>query len=163
MKSVDRVNLENNNSKNGIDIFVEKIAQIVLEYNTHENMILNFDQAPVGFTSPNKTTSSDKGSESVPFTNDKHRFTTTLSLSWEVLLIQLIYDGLTDNCHPRVKLPIHSISLTQTTIGQMKKMYWIISVVMFPFVEEKWKVLNLDQDAKALLFFDVLKSQPLLL
>ena len=49
------------------------------------------------------------------------------------------------------------ISLTQTTIGQIKKLYWIISVVKFPFVEQKWKKLNLDQGAKALVFFDVLK------
>ena len=57
----------------------------------------------------------------------------------------------------------NSFHITQATIGQMKKLCLIISVVIFPFVEEKWKVLNLDQDAKPLLFFDVLKAQPLLL
>ena len=102
-------------------------------------MILNFDQAPARFTSPHKTTYSDKGSESVPITNvdDKRRITATLSVLWEVLPIQHIYGGLTDKCHPRVKFPIHFMSLTQTTIGQTKKLYWIISVVIFPFVEQK--------------------------
>ena len=55
------------------------------------------------------------------------------------------------------KIP-NFISPTQTTIGEMKKLYWIISVVKFPFVEQKWKELNLDQGAKALLFFDILKG-----
>ena len=58
-------------------------------------MILNFDQTPVEFTLPNKTTYIEKGSESVPITNvaDKRQFTATfcVSLSGEVLRIQLIY------------------------------------------------------------------------
>ena len=80
---------------------MKKIAQIVLEHNIHEKMILNFDQAPAGFTSPNKTTYSDKGSESVPSTNvdDKRRITATLSVLWEVLPIQHIYGGLSVKCH----------------------------------------------------------------
>ena len=56
-------------------------------------------------------------------------------MSWEALLIQLKYSGLTDECHSRVKFPINFISHTQTAIGQMKKMYGIISIVKFPFVE----------------------------
>lgn len=84
-------------------------------------------------------------------------------MSWEALLIQLKYSGLTDECHSRVKFPFNFISHTQTAIGQMKKLYRIISIVKFPFVEHIWKELNVDQNAKALLFFDVLKVQLLLL
>ena len=106
-----------------------------------KKMILNFHQTLVGFTSTNKTTYSDKGSESVPvpIVDDKRPITATLSLPREVLRIKLIYGRLTAKCQPGVKFPIYFISLTQTTISQMKKMYWITSVVIFPFVEQKWK------------------------
>ena len=57
----------------------EKIAQIVLEHNIPEKMILNFYQTPVGFTSPNKTTYADKESESVPITNVDDKDTPFLS------------------------------------------------------------------------------------
>ena len=71
-----------------------KIAQIVFELNVHKKTILNFYQTPVGFTSSNKTTYNDKGSESAPITNvdDKRQITATfcVSLSGEFLLIQLI-------------------------------------------------------------------------
>ena len=54
-------------------------------------MILNFDQIPVVFTYPNKTTYTDKGSEFVVITNvdDKREITATfcVSLSRELLPI----------------------------------------------------------------------------
>ena len=57
----------------------EKIVQIVLEHNIPEKMILNFYQTPFGFTSPNKTTYTDKESESVPITNEDDKDTLFLS------------------------------------------------------------------------------------
>ena len=63
-------------------------------------MILNFDQTPLEFTSPNKITYIDKGSEPVPITN--------------------IGDRLTDRYHPRIKL-CNSFHITHSnTIDQMK-------------------------------------------
>ena len=105
-------------------------------------MILNLDQTPVGFTSPKKTTYSDRGSGSEPITNvdNKLRITFTLSLSLEVLPIQLIYGGLTDKCHPRVKFPINFISLIQTTIGQIKTMYWILAWLYFRFYNKNERI-----------------------
>ena len=38
-----------------------KIAQTVLDHNIHNDMILNFDQTPLGFTAPNKTTYTEGG------------------------------------------------------------------------------------------------------
>lgn len=37
-----------------------KMSQIIPGHNINEKMILNFDQIPVGFTSPNLTTCTDK-------------------------------------------------------------------------------------------------------
>ena len=79
-----------------------KIVQIFLEHTIHEEMILNFDQSPVGFSSTNKTSYTDKGSESVLITNvdDKCQVTATFCFS---LPRQLMYGGLTDRCHPIVE------------------------------------------------------------
>ena len=67
---------------------------------------LDFDQTQVGFTSPNKTTITDKGKEYVPITN-KRQITVTfyVSISRKFLPNQLIYGELTDRCHPRIKFP----------------------------------------------------------
>ena len=40
----------------------EKIAQIILDDNIHVKIILNFEQAPLRYTSPNKITYINKGS-----------------------------------------------------------------------------------------------------
>lgn len=62
------------NSEKGIDIFVIKNSAISSWTYVHEKNDVKLDQTPVGFTSPNKTTCSDKASESVPITivEDKH-------------------------------------------------------------------------------------------
>ena len=38
-----------------------KIAQTVPDHNIHNDMILNIDQTPLGFTAPNKTTYTERG------------------------------------------------------------------------------------------------------
>ena len=100
------------------------INRHILDEDTNmKKMVLTFHQTFVGFTSANKITYSDKGSESVPvpIVDDKRRITAALSLPREVLRIKLIYGGLTGKCKPGVKFPIYFMSLTQTAIGQMKK------------------------------------------
>ena len=72
-------------------------------------MILNFDQTPLGFTAPNKTTFVEKGAQSVRIGNidDKYQMTDNfcVSISCEFLLIQRIYFDVTYRCHPKMKLP----------------------------------------------------------
>ena len=84
----------------------KKIAEKVFQHNIPEDLILNFDQTPLGFTCPAKTTFTDRNSEIVPIgnLNDKRQITGTsvVNLSGEFLPIQLIYTGTTDLCHPKV-------------------------------------------------------------
>ena len=68
MKALDRVKCRKATAKKESTFSSEKTAQILLGDNVHEKNDIKLDQAPVGFTSPNKTTYSDKGSESVPIT-----------------------------------------------------------------------------------------------
>ena len=85
----------------------KKIAEKNFEHKIHNDLILNFDQTALGFTSPAKTTFTEKNAETVPIANldDKRQITGTLvsNLSGEFLPIQLIYTGKTDLCHPKVE------------------------------------------------------------
>ena len=62
-----------------------KIANAVVEHSILKELILNFDQTPLGFTAPNKSTFTHKGVHSVPVANvdDKRRITATFFASVE--------------------------------------------------------------------------------
>ena len=123
---------QKNISKKELTFSLEKVAQIVLEHNAHEknDIKLWLDSSWVYFPSLNH----------LQWLGKWIWITATWSLAWKVLLIQLRYSELTDKWHSRVKFPINFISLTQTTIGQMKKLYWIINVVKFSFLEQNEKI-----------------------
>ena len=74
----------------------------------HRSLILNFDQTPLGFTSPSKVTFMEINSQNVPIAkiDDKRTIigTFTVSLDGQFLPTQLIYTGKTDKCHPRMVL-----------------------------------------------------------
>ena len=61
-------------------------------------MVLNFDQTPVGFASPDKSTFSVKGAEIVPIVNadDKRQITGTFEVSLSGEFLPLIYGTITD-------------------------------------------------------------------
>ena len=75
-----------------------KRAEIIFEYNIHGKMVLNFDQTPVGFTSPHKTTHTDKGSESAPITNVDAKLQIT-AIFYISLFVKLTCVRLSNRCH----------------------------------------------------------------
>ena len=48
----------------------KKIAEKVFEHKIHNDLILNVDQTPLGFTCPAKTTFKEKNAEIVPIGNN---------------------------------------------------------------------------------------------
>ena len=86
-----------------------KISNAIFEHHIHNNIIFIFDQTPLGFTAPNKATFDERGAHSVPIANvdDNRQITGTfcVNISGEFLPIQLIYTGVTDRCHSKVKFP----------------------------------------------------------
>ena len=140
------------------------IAEIVLEHKIDKSLILNFDQTPLGYTSPAKVTFTEFRASSVPIANldDKRQITGTftVSLNGEFLPIQLIYAGTTDNCHPKVSFPpgfdvTHSPkhwSNEDLVMSHLKK-------IVFPHLKKKKEELGLPMAAKSLLIFDVFRGQ----
>ena len=74
--------------------------------------------------------------------------------------IQLIYSGVTDRCHPKVKFP-ESFHITHSSNHWSNEPIVIeyLKKIIFPHLEKKRKDLNLADNAKALLIFDVFKGQ----
>ena len=64
----------------------KRIAEKVFEHKIRNDLILNFDQTPLGFTCPAKATFTEKNAETVPIGNldDKRQITGTfvVNLSW---------------------------------------------------------------------------------
>ena len=60
-----------------------KLENITFEHRIYNDMILNFYQAPLGFTNPNKATLTDKDSQFVPVANinDKRQITGTFCVN----------------------------------------------------------------------------------
>ena len=86
-----------------------KIANAIFVYKIQKEMILTFDQTVLGFTALNKSTFTGKGVHSIPIANvdDKRQITATfcVNIVGDFLPVQLIYGGVTDKCHPKVKFP----------------------------------------------------------
>ena len=81
----------------------------LFEHCIYNEMILNFDQTVLGFKAPNRTTFTEKCAQSVLTANVdyKHQITGTccINISCEFLPVQLIYSGVTERCHPKLKFP----------------------------------------------------------
>ena len=142
----------------------KKIAEKVFEHKIHNDLILNFDQTPIGFTCPAITTFTEKNAEIVPIGNldDKRQITGTfvVNLSGEFFPIQLIYTGKTDLCHPKVKFPnVFDINHSPNHWANKEIVMSLLKKIVFPFVNKKRETLSLSKDAKALLIFDVFKGQ----
>ena len=140
-----------------------KIASFIFEHRIHNNMVLNFDQTPLGCKVENEATFTYKGSQFVPIANvnNKRQITGTLcvNISGGSLPIQMIYGNVTDRCHLSVKFSgsfrtTHSqnqLSSEANTIEYFRNLF-------LPFLGKKRKSLNLLDNAKTLLI-DVFRSQ----
>ena len=141
-----------------------KIANTIFEHKIQKEIILNFDQAAVGFTAMNKFTFTGKGVHSVPIANvdDKPQITATfcVNIVGDLLPVQLIYGGITDKCHPKVKFP-DSLHITHSQDHWYNKDIVIVYLkkIVFPYIKSKRQALKLLENAKKLLIYDMFKGQ----
>ena len=105
-----------------------------------------------------------KGESSIPVqgTSDYRQITGTFSvtMSGNFLLIQLIYQGTTDRCHPKYNFPegfhvTHSSNHwanEETSIDLLKE-------IIIPYIETTCEELGLDKDFPWVLICDIFKGQ----
>ena len=84
--------------------FQRNIITLVKKHKIPEELILNYDQTPFSYACTSNTTLDVRGSKSVPIVGKgKQKQVTdtfTVSADGDFLLMQLIYAGKTDRCHP---------------------------------------------------------------
>ena len=88
--------------------FQERIASIIEEHDIPKELILNPDQTPLSYVSPERQTFDSKDAKTVPIKviDDKRQIiaTFTVSMTRKLLPIQLIFKVEAPRCLPRFRL-----------------------------------------------------------
>ena len=140
-----------------------KIANVIFEHKIQKEMILSFHQTALGFPAQNKFTFTGKVVHSVPIANvdNQRQITATFCVNTvgDFLPVQLIYGGVTDKCHPKVKFPeSFRITHSQNHWSNEDIVMEYLKKIIFPYIKSKRQALKLPENAKALLIFDVFEG-----
>ena len=145
--------------------FQRKIKTLKEKYSVPEDLILNFDQTPLSYVSSGSHTLHNKGAKSVPLVGKGKKKqitgTFTVTMSGNFLPMQLIYEGKTPRSLPQgITFPDgFNLTFTPNHWSNEDKVIEHLEKIVFPFVTEKRKELELADNQKAMLIFDVFKGQ----
>ena len=85
--------------------FQRKIKELQASHEIAEDLIINFDQTPLPYVCTGKRTYHTKSATNVPLVGKgKKKLVTgtfTITMSGQILSIQLIYQGTTNHCLPK--------------------------------------------------------------
>ena len=144
--------------------FFRRIGRRVRKYNTPDELIINWDQTGVDVVPANKWTMHGRGEKQIPIKgiDDKRQYTVLLActLSGDFLPPQILYQGKTEQCHPR-NAPFpddwdiwHSESHWSTSDTMLR----YLDNVIKPYVDKTRVRLGLDASVKPILIFDVFRA-----
>ena len=145
--------------------YLGSIDKKIKQFNIPPSLVLNSDQTPCSYVSVGKSTMAASGTSSVPISGltDKRNITLNfvITLSNEFLPMQVIYSGKT-----KASLPRGFTFPTGFCLAQNPK-HWsneqetlkLIQEVISPYVVKKRAELELAEDQKALLVWDVFRGQ----
>lgn len=145
------------------DFLADIQAEVVMN-EIPEELIFNWDQTPLQFVPTGQWTMHKAGEKIIPIANsdDKRQVTGVFAatIKGEFLPPQVIYQGKTERCHPKVKVPDgwdvwHSDNHWSNEIT-MKR---YLEKIVIPFLERKRKALNLSPSHPALAIFDCFRGQ----
>ena len=129
-----------------------------------DDLILNWDHTAINIVPVSSWTMNQKGEKRVEIVglDDKRQITAVLcgALSGEILPFQLIYQGKTSACLPKVKLPKDwLLSFTPNHWSNEDKTEEYIPSVLLPYLEKKRAELGLSNTFPAVVLFDAFKGQ----
>ena len=144
--------------------FLLDIKAIVDLEDIPHDLILNWDQTAINYVPVSNWTMAKQGSKKVKIAgvDDKRQITVVLAgtLTGELLPLQLIYQGKTKQCLPRVKFPDDwLISFTPNHWCNEITMETYIRQVIAPFICKKRELLHLSSTHRALCIFDNFSAQ----
>ena len=146
------------------DLFLKDIRVIVKMEDIPQEMILNWDHTAVSIVPGSSWTIEMRGKKRVEITglDDKRQITAVVcgTLSGETLPLQLIYQGKTSACLPKVIFPADwHITCTPNHWSNEEKTSEYLKFIRLPYIQAKRKELGLPDTFPALAIFDVFKGQ----
>ena len=129
--------------------FQRQIKTAHTNHSVPDELILNFDQTPLSYISVGKHTLEVRGTKTVPVAGkgDKRQITGTFTISkaGDFLPMQLIYEGKTEQCHPRgVEFPDgFNVTHTPNHWSNEDKVVELLEKVILPYVKNTRENLGL--------------------
>ena len=110
-------------------------------------LVLNLDQTPLSYVSPEKYAFDLKGSKTVPIkgVDDKRKITATFTVtaSGSFLPIQLIYSGKTKRSLPKFDFPkCFNVTFTPNHCSNYEKCVSLFNKIIFPYLKSKKEELG---------------------
>ena len=128
------------------------------------DLIFNWDQTGLNYVPVSSWTMEKQGAKRVEIKglDDKRQITTVFgaTITGEFLPVQLVYQGKSSQCHPKVKFPEDwHITHSENHWSNETTMINYISKIIVPFVKNKRKELKKTDDQVALVIYDEFKGQ----
>ena len=143
--------------------YLRRIQDEVTAHDIPRDLLINWDQTGSKLVPVSQWTMAQEGSKQVPVVGkeDKREITVLLAVTASGTLLppQLIYQGKTVGCHPRITFPpewnvTHSDNHWSTEVTMIE----YLEKVIIPYVVETRKGLDLPDDHPALAIFDVFSA-----
>ena len=152
------------NFENLKETFLEQIRSTVLFEDVPVDLIFNWDQTGLNYVPVSSWTMEKEGAKRVEIKglDDKRQITAVFgaTITGEFLPVQLVYQGKSSQCHPKVKFPEDwHITHSDNHWSNETTMINYISKIIVPFVKNKRKELKKTDDQVALAIFDEFKGQ----
>lgn len=144
--------------------FLLDIKVVVEMEEIPSDLIINWDQTGINYVPVSQWTMDKKGSKRVEVVGitDKRQITAVFagSVSGHFLPIQLVYQGKTSKCLPKIDFPeTWHITCTPNHWCNSDTMIDYIKKIIIPYVQAKRKDLGLPENHAALVIFDEFNGQ----
>jgi hypothetical protein len=143
------------------NLFWSRISSTVEKYKIPPELTVNTDETGAKYVPVSEWTMEEQGSNQVSLCglDDKRQMTVFLSISvqGDILPPQLIYEGKTNECHPKgVQFPDSwDITHTDSHWSTETSVLRFIENILVPYFEQKKQSLGLPPEQKSLLIWDV--------
>lgn len=144
--------------------FLDDIMAFVKMEDIPDQLVLNWDHTAINIVPGSSWTMDQKGAKKIEIIglDDKRQITAVVcgSLNGDVLPFQLIYQGKTSACLPKIRFPkdwLLSYTLNHWSNEDKTKEY--VQHIAIPHVQRKRKELKLHDTYPALVIFDMFKGQ----
>jgi len=145
------------------DQFLSRITTAVTTHSIPPELIINFDQTGVNVVPVSKWTMDSQGAKQVEILGleDKRQVTVLLgtTLTGHLLPPQVIYQGKTDQCHPKFQFPEDwHITHSENHWSTADTMSQYLSNILIPYFDEQREALDLPLRQRALVIMDVFRA-----